>query len=94
MAKFCANCGSPLDGAGKFCPSCGAQVMEEAVQATENPQSNRQEMKNSPMQATVASARKTKAEMPMPKVMQQASKNTQQKIQIPLKPDAQSTEKK
>ena len=50
MAKFCANCGSPLDGAGKFCPSCGAQVMEEAVQATENPQSNRQEMKNSPMQ--------------------------------------------
>ncbi len=51
-------------------------------------------MKNSPMQATVASARKTKAEMPMPKVMQQASKNTQQKIQIPLKPDAQSTEKK
>ena len=51
-------------------------------------------MKNSPMQATVASARKTKAEMPMPKVMQQTSKNTQQKIQIPLKPDAQSTEKK
>ena len=51
-------------------------------------------MKNSPMQATVASARKTKAEMPMPKVLKQAAKDTQQKIQIPLKPDAQPTEKK
>jgi len=51
-------------------------------------------MKNSPMQATVASARKTKAEVPMPKVLQQASKPTQPQIQIPLKPDAQPTEKK
>ena len=59
MAKFCANCGSPLDGAGKFCPSCGARVMEEAaqgaptpleVQPTEKPQPDRQEMQNPPMQ--------------------------------------------
>ena len=66
--------------------SIAKQVSPKAVKDTP--------MKNSPMQATVASARKTKAEMPMPKVMQQTSKNTQQKIQIPLKPDAQSTEKK
>ncbi len=59
MAKFCANCGSPLEGAPKFCPSCGAQVMEEAAQAaptppevqpSENPQPDRQEMQNPPMQ--------------------------------------------
>ena len=59
MAKFCANCGSPLDGAGKFCPSCGARVMEEAaqgaptppeVQPTEKPQPDRQEVQNPPMQ--------------------------------------------
>ena len=58
MAKFCANCGAPLDGAGKFCPSCGTKVMEEAAQgaptpseqATEKLQPNRQEMQNAPMQ--------------------------------------------
>lgn len=51
MAKFCANCGSPLDGAGKFCPSCGAQVMEATeAQSTEKPQPERQEMNNPPMQ--------------------------------------------
>ena len=51
MAKFCANCGSPLDGAGKFCPSCGAQVMD-APQAQEKPeekpQQAPQEMNNPP----------------------------------------------
>lgn len=51
MAKFCANCGSPLDGAGKFCPSCGAQVMD-APQAPEKPeekpQQAPQEMNNPP----------------------------------------------
>ena len=51
MAKFCANCGSPLDGAGKFCPSCGAQVMD-ALQAQEKPeekpQQAPQEMNNPP----------------------------------------------
>ncbi len=51
MAKFCANCGSPLDGAGKFCPSCGAQVMD-APQAQEKPeekpQQASQEMNNPP----------------------------------------------
>lgn len=58
MAKFCANCGSPLDGAGKFCPSCGAKVMEESsqgvppseVNAEEKSQPDRQDMKNPPMQ--------------------------------------------
>lgn len=25
-AKFCKNCGSPLDGIAKFCPSCGTQI--------------------------------------------------------------------
>ena len=58
MAKFCANCGSPLDGAGKFCPSCGAKVMEKSsqgvppseVNAEEKSQPDRQEMKNPPMQ--------------------------------------------
>lgn len=58
MAKFCANCGSPLDGAGKFCPSCGAKVTEESsqgvppseVNAEEKSQPDRQEMKNPPMQ--------------------------------------------
>lgn len=59
MAKFCANCGSPLEGAPKFCPSCGAQVMQEAaqgaptpptVQPTEKPQPVRQEMNHPPMQ--------------------------------------------
>ena len=59
MAKFCANCGSPLDGAPKFCPSCGAQVMQEAaqetptppaVQPTDRPQPVRQEMNQPPMQ--------------------------------------------
>ena len=51
MTKFCANCGSPLDGAGKFCPSCGAQVMD-APQAQEKPeekpQQAPQEMNNPP----------------------------------------------
>ncbi len=58
MAKFCANCGSPLEGAPKFCPSCGAKVMEEAVQGaptpqeqpTEDPRPERQEMQNPPVQ--------------------------------------------
>lgn len=46
MAKFCQNCGSPLEGEPKFCPSCGAQVMvapsqdapSSQAQPTENPQ--------------------------------------------------------
>ena len=50
MAKFCANCGSPLDGVGKFCPSCGAKVMEEEAQATEKSQPDRQAVNNLPMQ--------------------------------------------
>ena len=58
MAKFCANCGSSLDGAPKFCPSCGAQVMEATAQgmpspeeqSTERPQPERQEINNPPMQ--------------------------------------------
>ncbi|MBP5199087.1 MAG: zinc-ribbon domain-containing protein [Schwartzia sp.] len=53
MAKFCAKCGSSLEGAGKFCPSCGAQVMEEAAQGAptpSKPQPNQQEMNSSPVQ--------------------------------------------
>ncbi len=51
MAKFCANCGSPLDGAGKFCPSCGAQVMDAPQvqeKPEEKPQQAPQEMNNPP----------------------------------------------
>lgn len=51
MAKFCANCGSPLDGAGKFCPSCGAQVMDvpqAQEKPEEKPQQAPQEMNNPP----------------------------------------------
>ena len=43
MAKFCANCGSPLDGAGKFCPSCGAKVMEESSQGVPPSEVNAEE---------------------------------------------------
>lgn len=30
MAKFCANCGAPLNEGTKFCPTCGAQVSAPA----------------------------------------------------------------
>ncbi|MBR1760876.1 MAG: DUF805 domain-containing protein [Schwartzia sp.] len=42
MAKFCHNCGSPLNGAEKFCPSCGAQVMA-APQPKEEPEEQSQQ---------------------------------------------------
>ena len=36
MAKFCHNCGAPLEGAPKFCPSCGAQVMAATSGASQS----------------------------------------------------------
>ena len=75
-------------------PATPQAVKAAAIAQQVAPTPKNTPMKNSPMQATVASARKTKAEVPMPKVLQQAAKDTQQKIQIPLKPDAQPTEKK
>ena len=30
MAKFCQNCGSALSEGTKFCPSCGAHVLQSA----------------------------------------------------------------
>ncbi|SHK28605.1 GDSL-type esterase/lipase family protein [Fibrobacter sp. UWB12] len=46
--------------------------------------------KTAPQMPKVASA--AKADVPMPKVLQQASQNTQTQIQIPLKPQSQNTE--
>ncbi|SIO08670.1 GDSL-type esterase/lipase family protein [Fibrobacter sp. UWB11] len=46
--------------------------------------------KTAPQMPKVASA--AKADVPMPKVLQQASQNTQKQIQIPLKPQSQNTE--
>jgi predicted amidophosphoribosyltransferase len=25
-AKFCSNCGNPLDPGAKFCPNCGTKI--------------------------------------------------------------------
>ncbi|MBQ9428549.1 MAG: zinc-ribbon domain-containing protein, partial [Clostridia bacterium] len=32
MAKFCQNCGAPLNEGAKFCPTCGAGVGAPAPQ--------------------------------------------------------------
>ena len=31
MAKFCKNCGSPLDAGERFCPNCGTKIDETAT---------------------------------------------------------------
>lgn len=31
MAKFCKNCGSPLDAGERFCPNCGTMIVETAT---------------------------------------------------------------
>jgi len=47
MAKFCANCGTPLNGTANFCPSCGAPVAGAVQPQQQPPQPARQ-----PQQAT------------------------------------------
>ena len=37
MAAFCRNCGAQLDGAAKFCASCGTQTLQQAPQAQQPP---------------------------------------------------------
>ena len=40
MAKFCTNCGAPLEDAAKFCPGCGTQqVQVQQSYAPPSPQS-------------------------------------------------------
>lgn len=32
MAKFCSECGQPVNGEAKFCGNCGAKIMQSAPQ--------------------------------------------------------------
>lgn len=43
MARFCHNCGSPLEGSPKFCPSCGTPMAEVSAppQAQPKPMAQR-----------------------------------------------------
>ena len=31
MAKFCKNCGSPLNAGERFCSNCGTKIVESAT---------------------------------------------------------------
>ena len=47
MAKFCTECGAPLEDNAKFCVECGATVPEERIKVnsvSEPPQSNSQQV--------------------------------------------------
>ncbi len=51
MANFCQNCGAPLQGGPRFCPSCGAQITASSQQAEQSPQNPPAERPAPSMQA-------------------------------------------
>ncbi len=84
MAKFCHNCGVPLEGTPKFCPSCGAPMAEVSAppQAQQKPMTQEQPKPIAPQNAQPM----------MPPLQQQPStaQRPQRRVQMPPRPQQMS----
>ena len=68
MAKFCPNCGSPLNGVSKFCPSCGTALSVPMTPPQEQTSSQQPQMMSQPQAPQQMPSQPSAA--PLPQKMQ------------------------